>query len=96
MEYGVRGHGRQIAHRDRADTPFLALIAPFECPTESVGQAADYLPGVSTPRQVIPGTLVTAFRDFGDRDSRRLDIIPRTLATRLIGETNYFPISFGR
>jgi hypothetical protein len=46
--------------------------------------------------KVIPGTLATDFRDFGDRDSGRLGVILGTLATKLIGDTNNFPISFGR
>ena len=52
--------------------------------------------GLSTYWQVIPRTLATEFRDFGDRDSGRLGVIPGTLATRLIGGTNNFPISLGR
>src|SRR5271166_4557048 len=64
--------------------------------TESVQKRPTFGGELSTSRQVIPGTLATAFRDFGDRDSRRLDVIPGTLATKLIGETNCFPISFGR
>jgi hypothetical protein len=46
--------------------------------------------------KVIPGTLATEFRDFGDRDSGRLGVILGTLATKLIGDTNNFPISLGR
>jgi hypothetical protein len=46
--------------------------------------------------KVIPGTLATEFRDFGDRDSGRLGVILGTLATKLIGDTINFPISLGR
>jgi hypothetical protein len=52
--------------------------------------------GLSTYGQVTPGTLATEFRDFGDRDSGRLGVILGTLATKLIGDTNNFPISLGR
>ena len=52
--------------------------------------------GLSTYRQVIPGTLATEFRDFGDRNSGQLGVILGTLATKLIGDTNNFPISLGR
>ena len=52
--------------------------------------------GLSTYRKVIPGTLATEFRDFGDRDSGRLGVILGTLATKLIGDTNNVPISLGR
>ena len=64
--------------------------------TESVESRPRFNDELSTLRQVIPGTLATEFRDFGDRDSGQLDVIPGTLATNLIGKTNYFPISFGR
>ena len=64
--------------------------------TESVEMRPTFDDELSTSGQVIPGTLTTKFRDFGDRDSGRLGVIPGTLATKLIEETNYFPISFGR
>ena len=43
---------------------------------------------LSTFGRIIPGTLATMIRDFGDRDSERLGVILGTLATKLIGETN--------
>ena len=64
--------------------------------TESAESRPRFNDKLSTFRQVIPGTLATESRDFSDRDSGRLGVIPGTLATKLIGETNYFPISFGR
>jgi len=39
------------------------------CQAESVEKRPTFCGKLSTARQVIPGTLATAFRDFGDHDS---------------------------
>ena len=65
--------------------------------TESVESRRTPTTELSTFGRIIPRTPATMIRDSGDRDSKRLDVILGTLATKLIGETNTSQIaSVGR
>ena len=64
--------------------------------TESVEGRRAPTTELSTFERIIPRTPATMVRDSGDRDSKRLDIILGTLATKLIEETNTSPNSLGR